>query len=370
MNKLADIIDEIKTVKNKIANASNIDEVNALTNTLDELSLKKLKLEQNSNKTLPYLDSKASFVDFVNAFKNAKNMEEGKKAWEQKLIQNAVTFDDVSDVLPKRLELELKTELTRSNPIFQWFRVTHNGGTLVLKELTSEDTALIHRPGEKKVEQQAKLRVSRIDPVMIYKMQSIYEIVKRNLSNFEEYYSLIVAELVQAVIDKIVDLVIFEGTASETDPANAPTQNGFVSIANEKDAKKVAHVDGKKSLSEGIIAAVNSILLPNRRKALIVTPAQKAAIRESLKKENPTTLVRNSDSDLADYFNVDEILVYLGKGEISPTVITENSYIVDMSEMTKVDQFQLEYNNNLILVETSATGQLVDFRSAAVVDVK
>lgn len=370
MNKLADLIDEIKTVKTEIANASNIDEVNALTNKLDELSLKKLKLEQNSNKTLPYLDSKTSFVDFVNAFKNAKNMEEGKKAWEQKLIQNAVTFDDVADVLPKRLELELKTELTRSNPIFQWFRVTHNGGTLVLKELTSEDGALIHRPGEKKVEQQAKLRVSRIDPVMIYKMQSIYEIVKRNLSNFEEYYSLIVAELVQAVIDKIVDLVLFEGTASETDPANAATQNGFVSIANEKDTKKVAHVDGKKSLSEGIIAAVNSILLPNRRKALIVTPSQKAAIRESLKKENPTTLVRNSDSDLADYFNVDEILVYLGKGEISPTVITENSYIVDMSEMTKVDQFQLEYNNNLILVETSATGQLVDFRSAAVVDVK
>lgn len=64
---------------------------------------------------------------------------------------------------------------------------------------------------------------------MVYKLQSIAERVKRLQMSYSDLYNLIVAELTQAIVNKIVDLALVEGDGT----------NGFKSIEKEADAKKI-----------------------------------------------------------------------------------------------------------------------------------
>lgn len=45
---------------------------------------------------------------------------------------------------------------------------------------------------------------------MVYKLQSLAERVKRLQMSYSELYNLIVAELTQAIVNKIVDLALVE----------------------------------------------------------------------------------------------------------------------------------------------------------------
>ena len=122
-----------------------------------------------------------------------------------------------------------------TNPVFKVFRVTNVGALLVSRSFDSSDEAKVHKDGEQKVEQSATLTIDTLEPVMVYKLQSLAERVKRLQMSYSELYNLIVAELTQAIVNKIVDLALVEGDGT----------NGFKSVMLETNAKKI-----KKSLQK------------------------------------------------------------------------------------------------------------------------
>nr|DAW67641.1 MAG TPA: major capsid protein [Caudoviricetes sp.] len=370
-------IDEFEEVNNRldelkglVKNSQSVEDVDKFTTEYKDLVERKNALEQtkpNKEQKMNYLETQQSLKDFVAIQTNNKlSNEERLTAWNEKLAENGVTVTDPSAYLPKKLELELQTVLTRANAVFPLFRATNAGAILISQELTSNDEAQIHTPGTTKTRQAATLTVSGIKPRMIYKAQSIDEIQKQTLSSFENLYETIVAELAQRVIDKVVDLALVEGTATGAEGASA-TENGFISVTTETNTNKVKHVSGKDDLIAGIESAVDEITVGGK-KYLIITKAHKHAILKALRTKFPQMTVRNNNTDIADALGVDELVIYQGTKAIKPTVMAEGAYAVDMKPLNRIEQFRFDTNENDILVETTASGRPYLFGGIAVID--
>lgn len=368
IDKLEAINNRIDELKTSIKEATSVDEAQNYITEFEQLTEQKNNLEDDIKEVVTmnnYLETPQAMMDFAEAFKNARNTEDAHTTWKKKLQENGITVVDKDSALPKKLEQEIQTVLTRSNPVFPLFKLTNVGAMLITREFTSNDEAKVHVPGTTKDVQNATLTLSAIKPKMIYKRQAFDELDKRTFENFAEVYELVVQELSQRIIDKIVDLALVEGTAVGGDDSR--TENGFISITNEKDTNKVKHVDGTTDLVAALEDAVDLIDAPGR-KFLVITLAQKRAILNALRTKFPQAVYRNNNDELAAEFGLDGVIIYRGSKQIKPTVIAEGAYAVDMQPLTRVEQFKLETNTNDILVETPATGRPVAFGGIAVVD--
>ena len=369
IDKIEEINNSITELVAKVENSQDIEEVKQLTEKLNALKDEKQTLENGEKNKVEknYLETKAASKDFATIYQNSRNTEEFHNAWNAKLEENGVKITDEGGYLPKRIEMEIQTVLTRSNPVFPLFKVSNQGAILYTRELTSADEAKVHVPGTKKEVQAATLKTSGVRPKMVYKMQSFDEIDKRTINNFGELYEVIVAELAQRVIDKVVDLALFDGSATDGETGSPETENGFISIKNEKDTNKVVHVNGKTDLVDALEEAVDAIDAPGK-KYLIITKQQKRAIIKALRTKYPNSVFKSSNTELASEFGIDEIVIYNGTKAISPTVMAEGAYAVDMQPLNRVEQFKIDTNTNDVLVETPASGRSVAFGGIAVVD--
>lgn len=372
IDKLEQINNSMADLRDRIENAKTVEELNNFNDELNTLKLEKEdivnKMNEEGDKQMKnYLETEQASLDFATIQMNSKTKTEARQAWTNKLVENGISVSDKDNYLPKKLELELQTILTRSNPIFPLFKVTNIGAMLIARDLTSTDEAQVHIPGTTKVKQTATLKVSGIKPRMVYKAQSINEIDRRTIDNFGELYDTIVAELAQRVIDKVVDLALIEGSATDGETGSPQNENGFISIMNETNTNKVIKVKGKADIVVGIEEAVDAIDAIGK-KYLIVTKAQKRQILSAVRAKFPQTTFFNNNKDIADTFGVDEIIIYNGVKEIQPIVMVEGAYSIDMQPLNRIEQFKFDTNENDILVETPATGRPVVFGGIAVVD--
>lgn len=319
------------------------------------------KLNENNGEitmTKKYIESKNSITDFMEALKSATNKQDVKNKWNAKLAENGLEIKDESLVLPTRLVTSIESALTNTNPVFKAFKLTHVGALLVTQGLESSDEAGVHVEGTEKTVQSAVLTVDAISPAMIYKIQTISERAKQLNTNFDEIYETIVAELTQAIVNKAVDLALVEGNGT----------NGFVSIANEKDAKKVKKITAAKYV-DGIEDAVDFVRATGGVKYLVVTAAQRKAILAEVRALNPNARVRNSDAEIASEVGVDELVIYTGSKTLKPTVLVQDAYHIDMKDLTKVDAFEWKTNENAILLESLSAGKAEKFATGAVITI-
>ena len=374
IDQIESIDNQLKDLGDKISNAEDKETIEGLMAEVKELKNAKAQLiiqteEETVEKQVSknYLETEQALHDFVEIQMNSRGESEIKNAWEAKLVENGVTITDKDNYLPKKLELDIQTVLTRSNPVYPIFKHTNVGAILVARDFTSDDEAKVHVPGTTKSRQTATLKVSGLKPRMIYKATSINEIDKRTIDNFSELYQLLVAELAQRVIDKIVDLALVEGSATDGETGEAANENGFISVMNETNVNKVKKVNGKADLVSAVEQAVDGIDAPGK-KYLVVTKAQKRDILDALRKKFPQSTFLNNNRDIANVFGVDELVIYQGTKALMPIVIAQDAYHVDMQPLNRIEQFRLDTNENDILVETPATGRPVAFGGAVVID--
>lgn len=374
IDQLETIDNQLKDLGDKISNAEDKETIEGLMAEVKELKNAKAQLiiqteEETVEKQLSknYLETEQALHDFVEIQKNSRSESEIKNAWEAKLAENGVTITDKDNYLPKKLELDIQTVLTRSNPVYPIFKHTNIGAILVARDFTSDDEAKVHVPGTTKSRQTATLKVSGLKPRMIYKATSINEIDKRIINNFDELYQLLVAELAQRVIDKIVDLALVEGSATDGETGDAANENGFISVMNETNVNKVKKINGKADLVSAVEQAVDAIDAPGK-KYLVVTKAQKRDILDALRKKFPQSTFLNNNRDIANVFGVDDLVIYQGTKALMPIVIAQDAYHVDMQPLNRIEQFRLDTNENDILVETPASGRPVAFGGAVVID--
>lgn len=374
IDQLETIDNQLKDLGDKISNAEDKETIEGLMAEVKELKNAKAQLiiqteEETVEKQVSknYLETEQALHDFVEIQKNSRSESEIKNAWEAKLAENGVTITDKDNYLPKKLELDIQTVLTRSNPVYPIFKHTNIGAILVARDFTSDDEAKVHVPGTTKSRQTATLKVSGLKPRMIYKATSINEIDKRIINNFDELYQLLVAELAQRVIDKIVDLALVEGSATDGETGDAANENGFISVINETNVNKVKKINGKADLVSAVEQAVDAIDAPGK-KYLVVTKAQKRDILDALRKKFPQSTFLNNNRDIANVFGVDDLVIYQGTKALMPIVIAQDAYHVDMQPLNRIEQFRLDTNENDILVETPASGRPVAFGGAVVID--
>lgn len=374
IDQIESIDNQLKDLGDKISNAEDKETIEGLMAEVKELKNAKAQLiiqteETTVEKQLSknYLETEQALHDFVEIQMNSRGESEIKNAWEAKLVENGVTITDKDNYLPKKLELDIQTVLTRSNPVYPIFKHTNVGAILVARDFTSDDEAKVHVPGTTKSRQTATLKVSGLKPRMVYKATSINEIDKRTIDNFSELYQLLVAELAQRVIDKIVDLALVEGSATDGETGEAGNENGFISVMNETNVNKVKKINGKADLVAAVEQAVDGIDAPGK-KYLVVTKAQKRDILDALRKKFPQSTFLNNNRDIANVFGVDELVIYQGTKALMPIVIAQDAYHVDMQPLNRIEQFRLDTNENDILVETPATGRPVAFGGAVVID--
>ena len=361
-------------VKNAIEDLPKVQE---LEKTISENSIEIIKIENELNaqeekpkgkaKMTNFIESQNAVTEFFDVLKKNSGKTEIKNAWKDKLAENGVTITDTTFELPRKLVESINTALLDTNPVFKVFRVTNVGALLVSRSFDSSDEAKVHKDGEQKVEQSATLTIDTLEPVMVYKLQSIAERVKRLQMSYSELYNLIVAELTQAIVNKIVDLALVEGDGT----------NGFKSVTNEADAKKikkivtVAPATGTAPFADAIEEAVDFVRTTAGRRYLIITAAQRKTLLDELRglPANAHVRIKNDDTEIAAEVGVDEIIVYTGSKALKPIVLVDQKYHIDMQDLTKVDAFEYKTNSNVILVETLSSGHTETIKAGAVITI-
>lgn len=382
-NRLAELKENNVSLKSQIngfevKNAiEDLPKVQELEKTLSENSIEIIKIENELNaqeekpkgksKMTNFIESQNAVTEFFDVLKKNSGKTEIKNAWKDKLAENGVTITDTTFELPRKLVESINTALLDTNPVFKVFRVTNVGALLVSRSFDSTDEAKVHKDGEQKVEQSATLTIDTLEPVMVYKLQSIAERVKRLQMSYSELYNLIVAELTQAIVNKIVDLALIEGDGT----------NGFKSIDKETDAKKIkkitteAPATGTAPFADAIEEAVDFVRTTAGRRYLIVTAAQRKTLLDELRglPANAHVRIKNDDTEIASEVGVDEIIVYTGSKAINPIVLVDQKYHIDMQDLTKVDAFEWKTNSNMILVETLSSGHIESLKAGAVITI-
>ena len=382
-NRLAELKENNLSLKSQIngfevKNAiEDLPKVQELEKTLSENSIEIIKIENELNaqeekpkgksKMTNFIESQNAVTEFFNVLKKNSGKEEIKNAWEEKLAENGVDITDTTFELPRKLVESINTALLDTNPVFKVFRVTNVGALLVSRSFDSSDEAKVHKDGEQKVEQSATLTIDTLEPVMVYKLQSLAERVKRLQMSYSELYNLIVAELTQAIVNKIVDLALVEGDGT----------NGFKSVMLETSAKKIkkitteAPATGTAPLADAIEEAVDFVRTTAGRRYLIVKTEDRKALLDELRGllANAHVRIKNDDTELATEVGVDEIIVYTGSKALSPIVLVDQKYHIDMQDLTKVDAFEWQTNSNKILVETLSSGHTETLKAGAVITV-
>ena len=382
-NRLAELKENNVSLKSQISgfevkNAiEDLPKVQELEKTLSENSIEIIKIENELNaqeekpkgkaKMTNFIESQNAVTEFFDVLKKNSGKSEIKNAWNAKLAENGVTITDKTFELPRKLVESINTTLLNTNPVFKVFHVTNVGALLVSRSFDSSNEAQVHKDGQQKTEQAATLTIDTLEPVMVYKLQSLAERVKRLQMSYSELYNLIVAELTQAIVNKIVDLALVEGDGT----------NGFKSIEKEADAKKIKKITtkaksaGKTPFADAIEEAVDFVRPTAGRRYLIVKAEDRKALLDELRQAtaNANVRIKNDDTEIASEVGVDEIIVYTGSKALKPTVLVDQKYHIDMQDLTKVDAFEWKTNSNMILVETLTSGHVETYNAGAVITV-
>jgi HK97 family phage major capsid protein len=382
-NRLAELKENNVSLKSQISgfevkNAiEDLPKVQELEKTLSENSIEIIKIENELNaqeekpkgkaKMTNFIESQNAVTEFFDVLKKNAGKSEIKNAWNAKLAENGVTITDKTFELPRKLADSINTALLNTNPVFKVFYVTNVGALLVSRSFDSANEAQVHKDGQTKTEQAATLTIDTLEPVMVYKLQSLAERVKRLQMSYSELYNLIVAELTQAIVNKIVDLALVEGDGT----------NGFTSIEQEADVKKVKKITtkaksaGTTPFANAIEEAVDFVRPTAGRRYLIVKAEDRKALLDELRQAtaNAHVRIKNDDTEIASEVGVDEIIVYTGSKALKPTVLVDQKYHIDMQDLTKVDAFEWKTNSNMILVETLTSGHVETYNAGAVITV-
>ena len=382
-NRLAELKENNVSLKSQISgfevkNAiEDLPKVQELEKTLSENSIEIIKIENELNaqeekpkgkaKMTNFIESQNAVTEFFDVLKKNAGKSEIKNAWNAKLAENGVTITDTTFQLPRKLVESINTALLNTNPVFTVFRVTNVGALLVSRSFDSSNEAQVHKDGQTKTEQAATLTIDTLEPVMVYKLQSLAERVKRLQMSYSELYNLIVAELTQAIVNKIVDLALVEGDGT----------NGFKSIDKEADDKKIKKITtkapktGTTPFADAIEEAVDFVRPTAGRRYLIVKAEDRRALLDELRQApaNAHVRIKNDDTEIASEVGVDEIIVYTGTKAVKPTVLVDQKYHIDMQDLTKVDAFEWKTNSNMILVETLTSGHVETYNAGAVITV-
>lgn len=382
-DKVENQIDTLKTnLKNtsSVTDAQELDtllnnfvgEAQALMHDIGNLQKKlddKGDLEMGSSKVKNYKDTTQAVKDWADIYRNSASKEDAEAKWHDKLVENGVNVEGKTELLPTQVDLGIQSVI-EDNPIFDIMQHV-NAGTLVYKKFDSKDTAVVRGTGynitENKTEQSATLEVKDLPQNEIYKLTTVSYKAMKNMGS--ELDTFIAQELTQNVIDKVVDLALYDGTGNASD-ANA----GFDAVV-AKDSAAV-HVEYPKGSSLSAAIQANSFRATGGGATVIDNSGNSTGQQNRVLIVNSDDYGRILGDALKLSYPVDNVSTWLGVDSIiitkttsknyKPIVMTKNAYIVAMDNFDKFDWYNVLSNRNASEVVALANGTLFQANSAVV----
>ena len=382
-DKLENQIDTLKTNLKTAASLTDAQELDTLLNNLvgeaqsqmhDIADLQKKldtegDLEMNKSKVKNYMDTAQAVKDWADIYRNSGSKEDAEEKWRNKLVENGITIDGKTELLPTQVDLGIQSVI-EANPIFDIMQHV-NAGTLVYKKFSTTDTAVVRGTGynitENKVEQSATLDVKDLPQNEIYKLTTVSYKAMKNMG--AELDTFIAQELTQNVINKIVDLALYDGTGNASD-ANA----GFDAVVSADSA--AVHVEYPKGSSLSTAIQANSFRATGGGATVIDNSGA------STGQQNRVLIVNDSDygkilgdalklnypvENVPKWLGVDSVIITKTTSKnYKPIVMTKNAYIVAMDNFDKFDWYNVLSNRNTSEVVALANGTLFQANSAVV----
>lgn len=382
-DKVENQIDTLKTnLKNtsSVTDAQELDtllnnfvgEAQALMHDIGNLQKKlddKGDLEMGSSKVKNYKDTTQAVKDWADIYRNSASKEDAEAKWHDKLVENGVNVEGKTELLPTQVDLGIQSVI-EDNPIFDIMQHV-NAGTLVYKKFDSKDTAVVRGTGynitENKTEQSATLDIKDLPQNEIYKLTTVSYKAMKNMGS--ELDTFIAQELTQNVIDKVVDLALYDGTGNASD-ANA----GFDAVV-AKDSAAV-HVEYPKGSSLSAAIQANSFRATGGGATVIDNSGNSTGQQNRVLIVNSDDYGRILGDALKLSYPVDNVSKWLGVDSIiitkttsknyKPIVMTKNAYIVAMDNFDKFDWYNVLSNRNASEIVALANGTLFQANSAVV----
>lgn len=382
-NKIENQIDTLKTNLKNASSLTDAQELDTLLNSLvgeaqasmhDIAALQK-KLDDegdfkmNNSKVKNYVDTTQAVKDWADIYRNSASKEDAKAKWRDKLVENGINIDGKTEMLPTQVDLGIQSVI-EANPIFDIMQHV-NAGTLVYKKFSTTDTAVVRGTGynitENKVEQSATLDVKDLPQTEIYKLTTVSYKAMKNMG--AELDTFIAQELTQNVINKVVDLALYDGTGNASD-ANA----GFDAVV-AKDSAAV-HVEYPKGSSLSTAIQANSFRATGGGATVIDNSGNSTGQQNRVLIVNDTDYGKILGDALKLNYPVENVPKWLGVDSIiitkttsknyKPIVMTKNAYIVAMDNFDKFDWYNVLSNRNTSEVVALANGTLFQANSAVV----
>ena len=382
-NKIENQIDTLKDKLKNSASLTDAQELDTLLNSLvgeaqasmhDIANLQKKlddegDFEMNNSKVKKYQDTTQAVKDWADIYRNSASKEDAESKWRDKLVENGVSIDGKTELLPTQVDLGIQSVI-EDNPIFDIMQHV-NAGTLVYKKFSTNDTAVVrgtdYNITANKVEQNSTLDVKDLPQNEIYKLTSVsYKAMKNMGAQLDTF---IAQELTQNVINKIVDLALYDGTGNASD-ANA----GFDAVA-AKDSAAV-HVEYPKGTSLATAIQANSFRATGGGATVIDNSGTSTGQQNRVLIVNTDDYAKILGEALKLNYQVESIPKWLGVDSViitkttsknyKPIVMTKNAYIVAMDDFDKFDWYNVLSNRNTSEVVALANGTLFQANSAVV----
>ena len=382
-NKIENQIDTLKDKLKNSASSTDAQELDTLLNSLvgeaqasmhDIANLQKKlddegDFEMNNSKVKKYQDTTQAVKDWADIYRNSASKEDAESKWRDKLVENGVSIDGKTELLPTQVDLGIQSVI-EDNPIFDIMQHV-NAGTLVYKKFSTSDTAVVrgtdYNITASKTEQNSTLDVKDLPQNEIYKLTSVSYKAMKNMG--AELDTFIAQELTQNVINKIVDLALYDGTGNASD-ANA----GFDAVA-AKDSAAV-HVEYQTGTSLATAIQANSFRATGGGATVIDNSGTSTGQQNRVLIVNTDDYAEILGEALKLQYQVENIPKWLGVDSViitkttsknyKPIVMTKNAYIVAMDDFDKFDWYNVLSNRNTSEVVALANGTLFQANSAVV----
>ena len=382
-NKIENQIDTLKSNLKNSASLTDAQELDTLLNTLvgeaqtkmhDIAALqKKLEdegdFEMRNTKVKNYQDSAQAVKDWADIYRNSASREDAEAKWRDKLVENGISIEGKTELLPTQVDLGIQSVI-EDNPIFDIMQHV-KAGTLVYKKFNTNDTAVVrgtdYNITANKTEQNATLDVKDLPQNEIYKLTTVSYKAMKNMG--VELDTFIAQELTQNVINKIVDLALYDGTGNASD-----TNAGFDAVA-AKDSAAV-HVEYPKGTSLATAIQANSFRATGGGATVIDNSGTSTGQQNRVLIVNTDDYAKILGEALKLSYQVENIPKWLGVDSViitkttsknyKPIVMTKNAYIVAMDDFDKFDWYNVLSNRNTSEVVALANGTLFQANSAVV----
>ena len=382
-NKIENQIDTLKSKLENSASLTDAQELDTLLNGLvgeaqtkmhDIAALQKKlddkgDFEMHNTKVKNYQDTAQAVKDWADIYRNSASKEDAETKWHDKLVENGVTIEGKTELLPTQVDLGIQSVI-EDNPIFDIMQHV-NAGTLVYKKFDTKDTAVVrgtdYNITATKTEQNATLDVKDLPQNEIYKLTSVSYKAMKNLG--AELDTFIAQELTQNVINKVVDLALYDGTGNASD-ANA----GFDAVASKDSA--AVHVEYPKGSSLATAIQANSFRATGGGATVIDNSGASTGQQSRVLIVNSDDYAKILGEALKLNYQVESIPKWLGVDSViitkttsknyKPLVMTKNAYIVAMDDFDKFDWYNVLSNRNTSEVVALANGTLFQANSAVV----